>query len=281
VPTRAALTLAWLVACGSSEEAPIPPPSSSFPLRAVSLAPAGSELLLELGAAHLLVAVDDASRRIPGLRDLPAVDLAGAAALDPDLLLVPALSGADERLFEELRARGSDVIEVAPHNLDDAFGLCRGLGTRLVGAVRAARFVNTLGAELARIGGASFGRPRPRIAAVLAVAPLEIAGGHSFVTDLIEIAGGTSVSHFEAEPRIPTTAEELYALRPDLVLVTSPSEMSERERAAVRAALPGVARLDFFVFDPERFWVRDGVDTARRLRAIVEPLSRELERETD
>ena len=271
---------AALLACGRSDDservaAAIPPP-----LRVVSLAPAATELVIALGARSALVAVDAMSGRLPGLDELPVVDLAGSAELEPDLVVVPELGSDLEPVAEQLRVGCCEVIEAAPHDFDDAFALCRELGARLVGAVRTERLVNEMGRELARLSGASFGRPRPRIAALLGAAPLELAGGHSFATDLIELAGGSSVTHGGGERQVRMSAEQLVATAPDLVLVISAAPLTPDEREAVRAALPDELRLGYFAFDANRFWVRDAVDTARRLRAMVEPLSRELERPT-
>lgn len=248
------------------------------PPRVVSLAPVASDLLLALGASASLVGVDRESQGLPGLGGLPVVELADAVALEPDLVLVPRLPPADEAPATRLRAAGSELVEVAPHDLDDAFALCRSLGSRLVGSARAEAFLSSLGTQLAQISGASFGRVRPRIAAVVAVEPFELAGGHSFATDLIEIAGGRSVTHELEEQRIPTSGGDLLATAPDLVLMTGSELPSRSEQERLRSLLGAAPRLVFFAFDSERFWVRDAVEVARRLRALVEPLSRELER---
>jgi ABC-type Fe3+-hydroxamate transport system substrate-binding protein len=266
-----------LLACGEAAENERVPASITPPVRAVSLAPVGSELLIALGAGAALVGVDSESGRLADLGALPVVGLEEVAALHPDLVLVPRLGSADAAIADRLRFRGSDVIEVAPHDFDDAFALLRDMGARLAAAARARRVENEIGRELARISGASFGRPRPRIAALLGVAPLELAGGHSFATDLIEIAGGSSVTHGGEERLVRMSAEELVAAGPDLVLVILATELPVDEREAVRAALPDGLRVGFFAFDADRFWVRDAVGTAARLRAVVEPLSLELE----
>ncbi len=267
-----------IVACERPDGAGVRQPAApARSARVVSLSPLASDLLLAWGGAASLVAVDRESRSLPGLGGLPVVDLASAAALEPDLVLVSGLRSADEALADALRAGGSEVVRVEPHDFDEAFALCRSLGGALVGSARAEAFVNSLGTELAQISGASFGRARPRVAAVVSVSPFELAGGHSFATDLIEIAGGRSVTHEIEERRIPTTVGQLLDTAPDVVLVTSPLPPSPPERERAQALLGGASRLAFFAFDSERFWVRDAVEVARRLRALVEPISRALE----
>jgi ABC-type hemin transport system substrate-binding protein len=275
-----AAACALLAACGPQEETAAQPPRSAVhpELRVVSLQPAASAFALELGAGSALIGVDPESARLPGLGALPIVALEEVPELRPDLVLVPGLPPRDAPILDDLRAVGSDVVEVAPRDYDDVFALCRDLGVRLAGPDRAADFENALGRELAVLAAASHGRPRPRVAAVLGTEPLELASAHSFATDLIELAGGTSTTHDHAQPAPPTTPAELAASAPDLVLVVSSAPMTEPARAAARSLLGGTAPVEFFVLDMERFWVRDGSDAVRRLRALIEPLADALSR---
>jgi ABC-type Fe3+-hydroxamate transport system substrate-binding protein len=218
------------------------------------------------------------SSAIPTLSRHPVVDFSAASEFAPDLILSPA-AVAEAPLARESFAAGHEVVVFEPHSLEEAFALCRGLGARLVGAPRAMAFEVALSRELAEVAGASFGRARPRVAAVIGSAPLEFAGGHSFLTDFIEIGGGTSVTHGGGEQRIAMGADRLAAFAPDLLLVVSPSERPQDERRAIRQALPAAYRVEFYVFDPDRLWIREeAVAAARRLRAVIEPISRELER---
>ncbi len=267
------LLAATLFGC-SPELEPAPNSSRAMP-RVVSLSPAGTEVLLELGAAETLIAVDPDSRSLAGLEMLPAiVDLDASVALAPDLVIVPRLDRENLRIAEQLRAQGSDVIEFAPHNFDDAYELCRVLGLRLGRAAEASAFVRRHSRELALMSAAAFGYQRPRVAAVLGFSPLEIAGGHSFTTDLIEIAGAESVTHGSDELRVPLTVAELQATEPDLVLIVSAIPISEDDRRDARALIGDGPEIAFMVFDRKHFWLRRAVETARQLRERVQPLVR-------
>lgn len=260
---------------GCSPELEPAPNSSRVQPRVVSLSLAGTEVLLELGAAETLIAVDSDSRSLAGLEMLPAiVDLDASVALAPDLVIVPRLDRENLRIAERLRAQGSDVIEFAPHDFDDAYELCRVLGLRLGRAAEASTFVRRHSRELALMSAAAFGYQRPRVAVVVGLAPLEIAGGHSFSTDLVEIAGAESVTHGSDELRIPMTAAELLAAAPDLVVVTSASPMSEHDRRGVTALIGDGPEIAFMEFDRKHFWLRSAVEIARQLRELVQPLVR-------
>ena len=261
-------------ACGEPEPPAAGPANPASGLRVISLSPAGSAFALDLGAGSSLIAVDPESARLAGLGSLPTVTLEDASELRPDLLLVPPVGPEDPSILTRLRAAGSDVIEIAPEDYDDVFALCRGLGARLAGPVRAAAFESRLGRELGALAATSHGQRRPRVAAVLTLEPLELAAAHSFATDLIELAGGTSTSHDHEGTKPPTRLAELVASAPDLVLLLSPTPRSEAARASARSLLADALPSEFFAFDPASFWVRDGPATVGRLRALIEPLSK-------
>lgn len=269
---RALLVAAMLLGCSPERERQPNPPRPT--VRVVSLSPAASEVLLDLGAEGALIAVDSASHDLGGLGELPVVDLAASVDLAPDFVVVPTLMGGDQVIAERLREAGSDVVEFAPHDFDDAYRLCRTLGLRLGRVEEAQAFVRDHSRELALLSAASFGYQRPRVAAVVGVSPLEIAGGHSFTTDLIEIAGAESVTHGNDDLRVSMSPAELLAAAPDLVLVTSPAPMSEAERRQVRELLGDGPEVAYMAFDRQHFWLHDAVDTARQMRELVQPLVR-------
>lgn len=263
---------ALLPACGPEPEPPKGP--SPTAARVVSLSSVGSEVLLSLGAAETLIAVDSDSHHLAGLGHLPIVDLAASVDFAPDLIVVPTLMDGDQAIVKRLRASGSDVVEFAPHDFDDAYALCHMLGLRLGRAEEARAYVRNHSRELAVMSAASFSYQRPRVAALVGLSPLEVAGGHSFTTDLIEIAGAESVTHGNDDLRVPMSLAELLSASPDLVLVTSPAPISEAEQRRVRKLLGDAPEVAFMAFDRQHFWLQDAVETARRMRELVQPLVR-------
>ncbi len=270
-----ALALGALVLACSSEQTPGHEPDLPVDraLRVVSLSPLASRFVQALGARDQLIGVDIRSSVISGLEGLPVVDATNAAEQAPDLVLVSSLPAQDDPLARVLRAAGSELVEVAPHDLEDVFALCRDLGARLVGVAQANRFEHQLARPLARVGGSSPSEGRPRVVGVVGFEPLRIAGGHSFETDLIEIAGGSSVTHGGSEPRLAVDSARWSALAPQLVLVITPDEPSLPQRAAMLEALPSVARVEFFQLDAEAVWLDQPAEHARRLRALIHPAS--------
>jgi ABC-type hemin transport system substrate-binding protein len=245
--------------------------------RVVSLSPLATRFVLAIGAGERIVAGDAVSARMPELAGRPAVDLAGAVDLRPDLVLVPLALDPGDPAAAALHRRGARIVEFAPHDFEDVLPLVREVGGELVGAERATRFERAFSRPLARIGGESQGQPRPRVVAVVSFEPLVIAGGHSFETDLIEIAGGHSVTHPGDESRLAIGADRWTLLAPDLVLVIDAPPASKRAEQALRNAVPPGAAVAFFPFDPA-FWIDASDEPARRLRGVIEPIARGMVR---
>ena len=241
-------------------------PAAADGVRVVSLTPVGTSILLALGERDRLVAVDAASARLPGLAALPVADLATAASHAPAVLIVPAADAAAARAA----VPAANVVDASPHDFDDAWSVLVFVGAVLGREADARRFVRERSRPLAELGAASFGKRRPRVAAVLALEPFAVAGGHSFATDLIELAGGESVTHGTEEPRLAWTPETLAAAQPELVVVVVPEEPSAADRARARRLLGAAAPVELLVFEGERDWLGAALPAARRLAGWID-----------
>ena len=246
--------------------------------RVVSWSPAASRFVRALGAESLLVGLDPASAQALGRHDLErAARPDELIPLAPDLLLIAGTgTGATGRAIEELiEAAGISVVVFEPHDLDDLMTLIREVGARLVGRAAAARFERELSRPLAEIGGASFGAVRPRVAPIVGIDPLELAGGHSFETDLIEIAGGSSITHGSDETRVrlgPSSGGGLPGAAggpPDLFVYFAPREPSADEYDRLGALLPADVPLVFFPVEHDRFWLAAPAEGVLRLRRLI------------
>jgi ABC-type Fe3+-hydroxamate transport system substrate-binding protein len=233
--------------------------------RVVSLSPVATQILLGIDHGERLVAVDAVSARLAGVRDYPVTERAKLGVHAPDLVLVSAADAPAARRA----APAAALIEVAPHDFDDGWALCLAIGAALDRAAEARRFVRETSRPLAVLGAEAFGKRRPRVAAVLALEPLEVAGGHSFATDLIELAGGESVGHGTEQPRLAWSAAELARAAPELIVVVTPKPASPVERAlASQLAAPSRA-VELLVLDAERDWLAGALPAARQLRAWI------------
>jgi ABC-type Fe3+-hydroxamate transport system substrate-binding protein len=246
----------------------------SAPLRIVSLSALATRFVVELGVGHQLVGVDAQSSSLLELTRVPVLDLQNAHQIAPDLVLIPGRDHSDEAAVNRLESVGAKVIEFDPHDLEDVFALCRDLGTQLVGITSASLFERRIARPLSLVAGISPPRGRLRVVAVVGIEPLELAGGHSFQTDLIEIAGGSSVTHGGDDVRIKMTPGRWDEFSPDLVIVTTAAELSPAEEKSIRARIPDHLPIEFFAFDPESFWLEEPERDAERLRVILASIPR-------
>ena len=278
-----ALALMFLVlaaSCGQGEpeslldEALIRPERSSVestsePSRLVSLAPLATRFILALGAEETLVGLDAESRTLPGLHSLPGTTLAQVRQdLNADLILVKEIP-LDDSIERGLQAEGVTVFAFDPHDIEDVVALSRQIAPQLVGPQRAQNFERDLTHPLGLIGGLSSPTDRPRVLAIVGIDPIEIAGGHSFETDLIEIAGATSLTHGGEDTRTESTLSGIRAWSPDLLLVTSNAPLSKAEAETIRDALPAEIPVAFFAFDRKLFWLDHPEKDAMRLHELL------------
>lgn len=270
------LALVAGIACPAADE--MPPSSETVepsrsareprPERIVSLSPLASRFLLALGVADRLVAVDLASLGVPGMPDRPATSFDEALRFAPDLVVVPSLPD-DRRTLGALESAGARIVEFAPHDLEDVFALCRGLGGELVGGAAAGQLERRIARPLALIAGESPAEGRPRVLALVRVDPPEIAGGHSFETDLIEIAGGSSITHGSDDNRRPIDPAGLALLAPDLVVVMTAQPLGPADEDRALRLVGDLAPVLFFPFAAETFWLDEPAREAARLRETI------------
>jgi ABC-type Fe3+-hydroxamate transport system substrate-binding protein len=235
----------------------------------VSLSAQATRIVVALGQAGRLVAVDAASAALPGLEALPRAELASLRRLAPDVVLAPrAEAEAARRALPR-----AEVVEVDVHDFDDGWALCHAIGAALGREEEARRFVWERSRPLAEISAASFAARRPRVAGVLGLAPLEVAGGHSFATDLIEMAGGESVTHGSEAIRLAWTPAQLAAAAPELVVLFGPGLGAEDPRGALRRRIGPGPRIEQLPLELERVWLSQGPRAAGRMRGWIEEIS--------
>ena len=195
---------------------------------------------------------------------------AAAGSFSPDLVLAPAAEAEAARRS----AASAQLLEVALHDFDEGWAFCLAVGAALGREEETRLFVRETSRPLAELGAESFGKRRPRVAAVLALSPLEVAGGHSFVTDLIELAGGESVTHGTEEIRLAWSALDFAVAEPELVVVVTPRPPSDEERELARRRFGPALRVEFLTLDAEREWLSGAVPAARLLHGWIEALRR-------
>jgi iron complex transport system substrate-binding protein len=194
-------------------------------MRIVSLTCSNTEIVCALGCADRLVGVDDHSdfpaevvARLARVGPDLAVDPERVRALAPDLVLASLTVPGHEKVVAALEAAGLPVLVLAPLGIDDVLANVRTIGEALGVPERGAALAEELAEGLAPLP--PLGAARPRILVEWWPRPVIVPGRKSWVTDLIERAGGVNpLGDADVESR-PLTDEDAAALAPDAVIVS-------------------------------------------------------------
>jgi iron complex transport system substrate-binding protein len=193
--------------------------------RLVSLTPSATEVVAALGAAALLVGVDDYSAFPPEVTKLPKVGSFLAPNLETIVALSPTLVIVDDvhsQAAGALNDAGIATVECAIHALPDVRTALRTVGARIGKAAEADRVALAIDTALDH---AAAMRPanRPRVLAVIdresgGLGNLVSAGRGSWIDELLAIVGGDNVLSAAGVRYPKISAEEVLRARPDVIL---------------------------------------------------------------
>lgn len=217
------------------------------PLRIVSLVPSQTELLHDLGLGDRVVGITRfcvhprawhrSKQRIGGTK---RVDIPRILALAPDLVIGNKEENdkADvERLEQEVPVWLSDV-----RDLNGALDMIHRLGAITGAEQRADDIASRIAARFHALTPRT---PRRSVAYLIWRRPWMVAGGGTFINDMLERIGLDNVfgaSEERSGQRYPVVTEaELAAADPDVVLLSSePYPFREEHIAELNMLLPGV-----------------------------------------
>ncbi len=219
--------------------------ASTLPTRIVSTAPSITEMLYALELGDRVVGVTTYCHYPPEVRNKPKIgtymnpNFETTLALKPDLVVVLK---EHRELGEKLRGFGLPVLGLQHNTLEGIYQSMLTLGERTGAATIAETRVASIRARLQAVKKRTAGLPRRSVMFVVGRTPATVedlmaVGSHSFLNELIDIAGGRNV--FEDAiayyPRIPR--EEVYARRPEVVIdmgdMGDTDDVSEQQRREV------------------------------------------------
>jgi iron complex transport system substrate-binding protein len=209
--------------------------------RVVSLAPNLTEIVYAVGAGDRLVGNTTFCNYPPQAKDVAKVgdtlqpSIERILALRPQLVLVSTASQL-EAFATQLNEQHIAVYITDPRDLEGVFRSIMNVGDLLNKREGAGELVKQLRARTETVERAVAGRPAVSVFFQLSGQPLYTAGKTSFVTNLIERAGGRSVTADvnEAWPRL--SDEAALASRPETIVMLS-GAMGGTANAQVASAL--------------------------------------------
>lgn len=247
--------------------------------RVVSTCPAATEILFDLGAGDLLVGVSascdfpEAAKGIDRVADM-AIDPERILAKSPDLVVV--MKGLRAGEAARLSAFGLPVLELDLATLESVARSTATLAARVGRPERAGAFAARL-AELERAAASAGTAARPRVYVETWGNPPMTSGAGTFLTRLVELAGGRNVFAERAADHFQVGLEEILAADPEVIVVAWPEDPA---RVAAREGFEGVAAVRsgrVRRIDPDLV-VRPGprlLDGAARLRELIAAPARE------
>ena len=195
------------------------------PSRIVSLNPATTELLFAIGAGSRVVGRTqydlwpDSARLVPNLGPGMSPNLEAVMGARPDLVVLYASAG-DRAAADRLTEAGITTAAFKMDRIRDFARVTRALGLLVGDTVRARNVVDSVTATLDRVRHATAELSRPTVFFHTWETPLITIGGGSFLSELVDVAGGRNIYGTLATPSEAVTLEDVVRRDPDFVLVS-------------------------------------------------------------
>lgn len=201
------------------------------PQRIISLAPSVTEMLFALGLNDQIVGVTsycdfpEEAKTKEKVGDTLNPNLERLIALKPDLVVITTASQL-ERLSKQLSDQNIPVYVVDPKTVRDVAVAIEALGTATgkteEGRKLQAEILDRINVVESRVAGL----PKPKVLYVLQAAPLITVGRNTFITDLIRLAGGESITG-DLETNYPQLSRETAIARAPEVIIAPSSHGTE------------------------------------------------------
>jgi iron complex transport system substrate-binding protein len=219
----------------------------STPRRVVALAPSITETIYSIGAGDAVVGVTDftdwpaeATQR-PSVGGIVNPSIEKLVSLRPDLVIATREVNHKDTI-DELDRLGIPVFVVDPQGLDGVLESVRQVGRALNRSREADRLVDRLRARRDAVVTRVRGLARPRVLLVIWPDPVITIGRHAFITDVINAAGGQSVTEDLAQLYPQISLEEVLRRNPEWLLLPAnghqPISLADLEKR------PGWDRVD-------------------------------------
>jgi iron complex transport system substrate-binding protein len=193
------------------------------PRRIISLAPNLTETLFALGLGDRVAGVTsycdypEEARAKEKIGDTINPNLEKIISLKPDLVVV-STSSQLENLTRRLDQLAVPVYVTNPRTVREVAASIRNLGEVTGTSERAARIAAEMETRISAVEQRVAGLSRPRVLYVLQTGPLITAGRNTFINDLVNIAGGKSISGDETADYPQFSRETAIARAPEIIV---------------------------------------------------------------
>jgi len=233
VRATAEFALLWLVLVAGAVLA-----AETAPQRIVSLTPTITETLFAVGAGGNVVGVTRFCNYPPEARTrstvggLIDIDIEAVLVLGPDLVIAES----QQAVVGKLRQLGLEVLGGENSTMGQLLESFRIIGQRVGRRTEADGLITRIRGRMARVAEALQGRPRPRVLLVVGRNPLVVAGGGTFLDELMAAAGGTNVLADSKRLYPMVSMEKVLVAQPDIIVECSGSMLGKDLTAEAREA---------------------------------------------
>ena len=223
--------LALMLVVGGLSSCARPAEYTDGQLRIVSLSPAITQVVIELGLSDALVAVGDyddiAPPGVPSLGPFTDLDLERLTTLAPThVLAMTGDSGLPPRVTSLGEAGRFELADFDyPGDIKAVLTLTRGVGEALGRSERADRLVVALEYQLDAITALARDTPSPRALLVFGVDPVIVSGPGTVNDELLRRAGGVNAASSARVTAPVYDREALRGLAPEVIFLLEPGGM--------------------------------------------------------
>jgi iron complex transport system substrate-binding protein len=230
------------------------------PHRLVCLIPNVTDTVYALGAGGDVVGVSDYTKYPAEARLKPSVGLPLSPSLETILSLHPdlVLGSGDLNLVqsvEQLERYGIPIFMVKPRGIEGIYSSIVSLGKALDRESAASRLVADLRAREQAVRQRVHGKPEIRVFMPVWYDPIITIGKNAFITELISIAGGKSVTDDISQDWPQVSLEAIIARSPEAILLNRDSKISVKDLGM----RPGWDRLPA-IRDHRVYYVSDDIE---------------------
>ena len=198
------------------------------PHRVVCLAPSVVDIVYSLGAGEDVVAISDFTKHPKEALQKPSVGLPLNPSMETILALHPdlVLGSGDMNTLEStghLQRLGIPVFIVDPHGIEGIYASILRLGWALNREPDANTLVARLRTRVDAVKARVSGKPKVRVFMAIWYDPVMTIGKRAFISELIDAAGGRSVTDDIAQEWPEVSLETIVTRQPDALLLMSGS----------------------------------------------------------
>ncbi len=204
------------------------------PHRVICLIPSVVDIVYSLGAGADVVAISDFTKYPKEALQKPSIGLPLSPSIEaivaqhPDLVL----GSGDLNVLESagsLQRLGIPVFMVDPHGIDGIYASIFSIGKALNREADAGALVARLRARVAAVKARIADKPKLRVLMAIWYDPVMTIGKKAFIGELIEAAGGRSVTDDIAQEWPEISLESIVSRQPDAILFIKGSKLTAEE----------------------------------------------------